>query len=95
MSEKMTFKVSINRLGMIHGVKLWYLNGKLHRRGAPAIEFSSGQEVWCIDGEYHREDGPAIYGHRSISGHIIKSWYLNGEELTEEQHKKRVNSYGK
>lgn len=37
-------------------------------------------------GELHREDGPAV---EWVNGG--KSWYINGEKLTEEQWRARVN----
>ena len=42
-----------------NGSKQWYLNGKLHREGGPAIERANGTKVWYLNGKPHREDGPA------------------------------------
>ena len=28
------------------GIKKWFLNGKLHREGAPAVERPDGTEIW-------------------------------------------------
>jgi hypothetical protein len=39
-----------------------------------------------LNGKLHREDGPAI---EWTDGH--KSWWLNDEEVTEEEHKKRTS----
>ena len=54
--------------------KHWYLNGKRHREGGPAIEYADGTKSWYINGKLHRENGPAMefsYGH--------KEWYINGK----------------
>jgi hypothetical protein len=69
------------------GYKAWYINGARHREDGPAfegasplIEGAADYKVWYINGKYHREDGPAIeYTDGS------KEWYINGEELTEEE----------
>lgn len=42
------------------GTKRWYLNGKRHREGGPAIEKTNGTKKWYLNGKLHREDGPAI-----------------------------------
>ncbi len=50
----------------------WYLNGKLHRIGGPAVSHFTGYKAWYLNGELHRVDGPAIeHSDRS------KEWYLN------------------
>jgi len=56
------------------GTKEWYLNGKRHREGGPAIEWSDGTKVWYLNGKPHREDGPA-YEYPDGS----KEWYLSGK----------------
>jgi hypothetical protein len=67
------------------GDKFWHLNGKLHREDGPAVEWADGYTAWYLNDKLHREDGPAVeYG----SG---KYWYLNGESLTEEEHKEAMN----
>ena len=55
------------------GTKMWYLNGKLHREGAPAVEWASGAKMWYVHGKYHREDGAAVDWPNGT-----KSWYLHG-----------------
>jgi len=42
---------------------------------------SYGNKFWYLDDKLHRVDGPAI--EYTNGG---KEWYLNGEELTEEEH---------
>lgn len=54
--------------------KEWWINGKLHRVGAPAIIEKNKTEEWWVNGKLHRENGPAII---SFNGNQI--WYKNGE----------------
>ncbi len=37
-----------------NGDKLWYKNGKLHRKDGPAIECSDGSKSWYKNGKLHR-----------------------------------------
>lgn len=53
------------------GSKEWYLNGKLHRDGAPAIIHSNGEMLWFQHGKLHREGGPAV------KRTDFKAWYLH------------------
>ena len=46
-----------------------------------------GTKFWWINGKLHREDGPAC---EWTDGD--KAWYLNGEELTEEEFLKKTSS---
>lgn len=56
------------------GSKFWYVNGKRHRRGGPAIEYAEGTKCWYVDGKRHRLDGPAVeYADGS------KFWYVDGK----------------
>jgi hypothetical protein len=57
------------------GYKEWYLNGKVHREGGPAIEWVDGSKEWYLKGELHRVVGPAV--EYSDGG---KEWCLNGEK---------------
>lgn len=38
----------------------WFYNGKLYRKGGPAIECINGYEAWIKYNKKHREDGPAV-----------------------------------
>ena len=38
-----------------YGDKRWYVNGKLHREGGPAVEFVNGDKQWYTNGKLHRE----------------------------------------
>lgn len=42
------------------GTKQWFLNGKLHRIGAPATMWPNGTNFWYQHGKLHRDDAPAI-----------------------------------
>ena len=44
-----------------------------------------GTTFWYLYGELHREDGPAV--ERSDG---TKKWYLNDEELTEEEYNNKM-----
>ena len=67
------------------GVKSWWLNGKLHREGGPAVEHVNGSKSWFLNGKRHREDGPAI---EYADGD--KAWYLNDINLTEKEWKLKI-----
>jgi hypothetical protein len=69
-----TYKVTVNE----YGTKHWYLNGKLHREGGPAIEWVNGDKSWYINDELHREDGPAI-----DCANGDKWWYINDKRHRE------------
>lgn len=56
----------------------WKLNGRLHRIGAPAVEFANGSKYWLIDGLLHREDGPAL---ERTDGYV--EYWLRGRKVTE------------
>jgi hypothetical protein len=55
----------------------WYLNGELHRVGAPAIEWIDGDCHWYWRDKVHRTDGPAVEWPNGD-----KEWYLDGQEVT-------------
>jgi hypothetical protein len=50
----------------------WYIDGRRHRVGGPAIVYSNGSEEWFKNGKPHRDDGPAVISE------VLKAWYLNG-----------------
>lgn len=54
------------------GLTKWYVHGKVHRTGGPAIKFRDHAEEWYIHGTIHRVDGPAW------TNAAAKRWYLNG-----------------
>jgi hypothetical protein len=77
-----TSSVDIPTMTDTNGIKQWYLNGERHRENGPAIEYENGIKVWYLNGEIHREDGPAT----EAPAFDHKEWYLNGVQLTEEDH---------
>ncbi len=62
------------------GVIRYYMNGKLHRANAPAIEWVNGSKAWYINGELHREDGPAEEWSNDT-----KDWYYHGIKAKDEK----------
>jgi len=52
----------------------YYVNGKLHRENAPAVEWDDGGKDWYLNGKRHRTDGPST---EAANGD--KAWYLNGK----------------
>lgn len=52
----------------------WYLNGKLHRIGAPAVEYENGNVEWWLQGVKHRVNGPAIINDQS------EQWWSYGNK---------------
>ena len=52
----------------------WYIDGRRHRVGGPAIVYSNGSEEWFKNGKPHRDDGPAVI----LSSSGLKEWYING-----------------
>jgi hypothetical protein len=67
-------KYTVNKFG----TKFWYLDGKLHRPDAPAIQYTDGSTEWWLNGELHREDGPAC---EYTDGD--KYWFINDHRLSE------------
>ncbi len=63
----------------MNGISFWSYRGKLHREGGPAVE-SDDHKRWYRYGVKHREDGPAI---EKRDGAV--EWWLDGQELTEEE----------
>ena len=68
------------------GEQHWYQNGKLHREDGPAVIYSNGSLLWYRNGVLHRTDGAACI----LNG--IRYWYLNGEEVSEEEFNQRIAS---
>ena len=68
-----------------YGTKAWWLNGKRHRIGGPAVEWADGETWWYLNGERHRTDGPAI---EYADG--TKWWYLNGYAYSLEDYCKEL-----
>lgn len=67
-----------------YGVQYWFKDGKIHREDGPAI-VSANVQHWCKDGKMHREDGPA-----SVFSNGRHFFYINGEEMTEQEFLERT-----
>ena len=65
-----------------YGDKAWYIDRKYHRLDGPAIEWNSGSKEWFSYNKRHRIDGPAV---ESYDG--TKEWWVDGERITELEHK--------
>lgn len=68
------YDVKISRTYTKETMIIWTLNGLLHRRILPAIEYSDGEKRWFRHDILHREEGPAI---ECPNGG--KRWYRNGK----------------
>lgn len=75
-----------NMITDVNGTKTCMRDGKIHRKGGPAIEYISGDHYWYNDGLLHREDGPAYEGMHTG----YKQWYLHGVQYTEENHRRKL-----
>jgi hypothetical protein len=76
---------TIDKFGTKHWIKA---EGQLHRHGGPAVEYNDGRKEWFVNGERHRLDGPAVEEPANGS----KKWFLEGNELTEEEYWKDPRS---
>lgn len=69
------------------GSYVWYLDGKLHREGGPAIHLRSlyRYDQYYFHGQKHRIDGPAYISYQvsRTKEKIIQTrqWYLYNESL--------------
>ena len=69
-----------------HGKIRWYNeNRKLHRVGAPAVEFADGYRAYWINGVRHRFDGPA-----RIFPSGKEEYYIGGQYLTKDEFIRRT-----
>lgn len=50
------------------------------------VKYPTGGKYWYLNGEYHRLNGPAA---ELWNGE--KEWYINGKQISEEQHKLYVD----
>jgi len=62
-----------------------------NNEGGEMIEYTvkvhdNGAKLYYMNGKYHRDDGAAI---EYADGK--KEWWLNGEEVTEEEHRRLTN----
>lgn len=69
--------------GVLSGAS-WFINGRQHRDGAPAVItfFSNGHkmsEKWIVNDRLHRSHGPAITNWSNNGIKVLQSWYKNGQ----------------
>ena len=57
-----------------NGTRIFYKNGKKHRKNGPAIERKSGHKEWWSNGKKHRINAPAV---EYTNGD--KEWWNNGK----------------
>jgi len=67
----------------------YYIDGKLHREDGPAyIEYYKNGQMWkewySKNNVPHRENGPAFIRYCEDGKIETKSYYINGEEITDE-----------
>lgn len=53
-----------------NGTKHWYLNGKCHREGGPAVEWADGTKKWYLNGECVEEED--VLGSPACDGKIVE-----------------------
>ena len=71
------------------GSKHYYdKNGDYHRSDGPSYISCYGGQCWHKHGRFHRLDGPAI-----VYENGEKSWFIEGDELTEQEHKRIAATY--
>jgi len=61
-----------------------------HKLNGPAVEWADGDKEWSVNGTLHREDGPAIMSQ--LNGN---KWFLNGKEVTKEEHAQLTQAINK
>lgn len=63
------------------GREEWWLHGKTHRIGGPAVEDIDGYLRWYKHGKLHREDGPAV-----VNPVGKNYWHVNTRQYSEEEY---------
>ena len=58
----------------------WWVNGKRHRKDAPAMIKFIGEERWFWEGSLHRENGPAV---KTAFGE--EYWYFHGDHYIQQE----------
>jgi hypothetical protein len=55
----------------------WWLNGNLHHKDGPAIEYTNGHKEWWQNGKLHRKSGHAVEWSNGN-----KEWWVNGKRTS-------------
>ena len=71
-------------ISITYKYEMWYLNGDMHRVGAPALKHKN-LELWYLSGKLHRLDGPAVSGNG-----IPKEYWIGGQKLSPKFYKKEI-----
>ena len=58
--------------------KTYYVEGKRHRLGGPAVEYANGSKFYLVENKYHRLDGPAKEWPDGS-----KQYWVDGVEVTD------------
>ena len=66
------------------GETRYYLNGKIHREGGPAVFTHGGDREWYYHGQLHRLDGPAVQGPGGWFDDG-NEWWVFGEQFFSEE----------
>ena len=66
----------------------WWIEGKRHRVGGPAVSDGGVEEYW-EDGQLHNSDGPAKVW-RDAKGRKIREWWEHGVEIKWSRVEKRT-----
>jgi len=76
------YTVKIDNEGNIQ----WLQNGRYHRIGGPAVEYTDGYKAWYREGKLHRLDGPAIEGANGV-----EEWHIDGKEYSQDEFNEVIN----
>ena len=68
----------------ITGTNIWYKEGKIHRIGGPAIEYTDGSREWFVEGKMHRLDGPAAE-MVDVPSRRKKEWWVEGKKYSKKK----------
>ena len=80
-------ELSLTRQEHENGVVIYRNHlGERHRVHGPAVIYPGGICAWYQYGKLHRTDGAACI----LNG--IRYWFLNGEEVSEEEFNRRIAS---
>ena len=71
----------------IHGDKVWYNDGKVHRLGNPAYISDTYGCFYTVNGKFHRLDGPADLTYKSMP-----IWYAYGIKLKPTEYTSQGNA---
>lgn len=65
------------------GYQAWYVGGKRHRLGGPAVIYPNGTQEYWVEDKRHRENGPAVIYPDGSHEYWVDGVYLKISSLTE------------